>query len=50
MTGLETFGSLVSNLGFPILAYLLMYRMARETIQENTQTLSELQTEIKKLQ
>jgi len=33
----------VSNVGFPIAAFLLMYRLVRETIKENTEALRELQ-------
>jgi len=40
--------NLISNVGFPITAFLLMYRMARQTIKENTEALQELRTEIKK--
>jgi len=38
---------MISTVGFPIVAYLLMYKMAKDTIKENTRTLQELQNEIK---
>lgn len=39
---------LVSTVGFPIVAFLLMYRMARDTIQENTRALNQLEKRLQK--
>lgn len=35
---------MISNVGFPIAAFLLMYRMATKTIEENTRALQDLVT------
>ncbi len=40
---------IISNVGFPIAAFLLMWRLANTTIKENTDTLKELKTHIKSL-
>ncbi len=37
---------LVSNVGFPIVAFLLMYRLTSTTIKENTASIIELKTAI----
>ena len=37
----------ISAVGFPIVAYLLMYRFARNTVKENTAAIRELRSEIK---
>lgn len=42
--------SLVANLGFPIAAYLLMYRLVKETIRENTRSLAELRASVDSLE
>lgn len=34
--------SMVSNVGFPIAAFLLMYRLATQTIKENTRAVQDL--------
>lgn len=46
----------ISTIGFPIVAYLLMFKLARDTIQENTKALErqgkaldDLQDEIREL-
>jgi hypothetical protein len=39
----------VSTVGFPAVAYMLMYRFAKETIKENTAAIRELQTEVANL-
>lgn len=39
---------MISTVGFPIVAFLLMYRMADKTIKENTKALKELAASIKK--
>jgi len=36
----------ISTVGFPIVAFLLMYRLTKETIKENTEALVELRQEI----
>jgi len=40
--------NLISTVGFPIVAFLLMYYQANTTIKQNTEALRELVTEIKK--
>ena len=45
----NTIVSIVSNLGFPIAAFLLMWHTANNTIKENTRVISELKEEISKL-
>jgi len=45
----ETVLQAVSSVGFPIVAYILMWRFARNTMRENTAAIKELQTEIRKL-
>jgi len=49
MSATEQATTLISNVGFPITAFLLMYRMTRQTIKENTETLRDLQNEIQNL-
>lgn len=39
--------SAISNVGFPIVAFVLMYRFAKETVKENTQAIRELRSEIR---
>lgn len=39
----------ISTVGFPIVAYLLMYRMANQTIKGNTETLQQVQQELQRL-
>ena len=34
--------SMISNVGFPIAAFLLMYRMATSTMKENTEAIKNL--------
>lgn len=41
--------SIISNVGFPIAAFMLMYRMANQTIKDNTAAITELHTEVKRL-
>lgn len=38
----------ISTVGFPIVAYLLMYRFARNTVKENTAAIRELRSEIQR--
>jgi len=46
---MESITEFISNVGFPILAFLLMYRMANSTIKENTIALTELKKAIERL-
>lgn len=39
----------ISTVGFPIVAFLLMYRFARETVKENTEAVRELKNELTRL-
>jgi hypothetical protein len=39
----------VSQVGFPIVAFILMYKFARDTVKENTKAIRELQTEVSHL-
>lgn len=41
---------LVGNWGFPIAAFMLMYRMAEKTIKKNTESLNELEQAVKELE
>lgn len=43
------FSTLVSTVGFPIAAFLLMYRMANKTIKENTAVLRDLKTQVQQM-
>lgn len=45
----EGMSQFISTVGFPIVAFVLMYRMARQTIKENTEALAELQKEIRQM-
>jgi len=47
MTGVEPYVGLISNVGFPIAAFVMMYRLARNTIKENTEALQDLKMEVK---
>lgn len=46
---METLINLISNVGFPICAFLLIYKQSNDVIKENTKAISELKTEIAKL-
>ena len=46
---MEVFIQLISNVGFPICAFLLMYKQSNDVIKENTIAISELKTEITKI-
>lgn len=39
----------INTVGFPIAAFLLMYRMANDTIRENTEALQELSKKVEDL-
>jgi hypothetical protein len=41
--------SLISNVGFPIFAYVMMWKMASDTIAKNTTAISELRSAVDKL-
>jgi len=45
----EQFSGMVSNMGFPIVAFYLMYRMATSTISENTAAIHELSLQLEGL-
>lgn len=40
---------LISNVGFPICAFLLMYKQSNDVIKENTVAIAELKAEIAKM-
>lgn len=46
---MEVVIQLISNVGFPICAFLLMYKQSNDVIKENTIAISELKTEITKI-
>ena len=41
-TKLENYSKFIKEVGFPILAFLLMYYMCNATMAENTQAIEEL--------
>lgn len=41
---------LISNVGFPIAAFLMMFWLAHSTIRENTEALRDLKNEIRRLE
>jgi len=45
-TSTDMFVNMVSNVGFPIAAFLLMYRLATQTISENTEALQDLKLQL----
>lgn len=46
---MDTVIQLISNVGFPICAFLLMYKQSNDVIKENTVAIAELKGEIAKL-
>ena len=46
---METIIQLISNVGFPICAFLLMYKQSNDVIKENTIAIAELKNEISKM-
>lgn len=46
---MDTVIQLISNVGFPIFAFILMYNQSNTTIRENTQAITELKSEITNL-
>lgn len=45
---MDTVVQLINNVGFPICAFLLMYKQSNTTIKENTRALTDLKNEIAK--
>lgn len=45
---MDTFIQLISNIGFPICAFLLMYNQSNTIIKENTKAITDLKNEIAK--
>lgn len=45
---MDSFISLISNVGFPICAFLLMYKQSNDVIKENTKAIADLKNEIAK--
>ena len=45
---MDAFIQLISNVGFPICAFLLMYNQSNTIIKENTKAITELKNEISK--
>jgi hypothetical protein len=41
--------ALLSNVGFPVVAYLLMYRMVTSTLQENTKAIATMSQVLQEL-
>jgi len=39
----------IATVGFPIVAFILMYRMARDTIKENTEAVRDLRGEMQQI-
>ena len=46
---MDAFISLISNVGFPICAFLLMYKQSNDVIKENTKAIADLKNEIAKI-
>lgn len=44
---IRNISGMVSNVGFPIAAFYLMYKMVNQSMRENTQALQELRAYIK---
>ena len=45
---MDTFIQLISNVGFPICAFLLMYNQSNTIIKENTKAITDLKNELSK--
>jgi hypothetical protein len=45
-TSMDMFTQMIANVGFPIAAFVMMYRLATSTIRENTQALQELKLQL----
>lgn len=46
---MDTVIQLISNVGFPICAFLLMYKQSNDVIKKNTEAIAELKSEIANL-
>jgi len=46
----EQFAGMISNVGFPMAAFYLMYRMATNTISENTAAINNLRLQLEGMQ
>lgn len=46
---MDTFVQLINNVGFPICAFLLMYKQSNTTIKENTKAITDLKNGISKI-
>lgn len=46
---MEVIIQLISNVGFPICAFLLMYNQSNTIIKENTKAITDLKNEIAKM-
>ena len=46
---MDTIIQLISNVGFPICAFLLMYKQSNDVIKENTIAIAELKNESAKM-
>jgi len=40
---------MISNVGFPIAAFLLMYRLATKTMKENTEAIRDLRVQLESM-
>lgn len=49
MSAIEMWTGLVSTVGFPIAAFLMMWHLAHRTIKENTEALQDLKNELSSL-
>jgi len=45
-TSMDMFTQMIANVGFPIAAFIMMYRLATSTIKENTQALQDLKLQL----
>lgn len=45
---MDAFIQLISNVGFPICAFLLMYNQSNTIIKENTKAITDLKNELSK--
>lgn len=45
---METVINLINNVGFPICAFLLMYKQSNTIIKENTKAITDLKNELSK--
>lgn len=45
---MESIVTAVNQMGFPIVAYLLIYRLSKKTIEENTLAVRDMQAELER--